>query len=193
MSAILPGFFIEYLVIGSCALLWIFRLFRLLDPSTDVNIDLPLIALLTPVLYVIGMLVDFCSRLPLMTLREYLKRKGFGAKVDYRFDSALTALWVRSPELAKQADIRSSRDRIARGTTGNFFVATIVFTVAAFQLQWAIPWWSMLTAGVTLTTIAVLMWLRFDRLTSQFISKALKALREAEPEKEAWPGDAADP
>ena len=53
----IPGLLVEYLINGSCALIWIWGVFKL------INIELPTVSdarllLLVPGLYVVGMVVD---------------------------------------------------------------------------------------------------------------------------------------
>jgi hypothetical protein len=181
----LPGFFLEYLVTGSCALFWLFGLSRLFNATIPVELSAPQVALFAPALYVVGMLIDFCSRQPLMAFQDYLEGKKWLKKVDSDGDDSQAAIWVQSTELGKQTEIRSSRDRVARGAVGNLLAATIVFTGLTARSYSAIPWHLVLIAGFVLTGIAVRMWLRFDYLTSKFKHKACEALTKSRANKVA--------
>jgi hypothetical protein len=56
----IPGLLIEYLVIGSTALLWLLPLAGVSLTSTE-SASIGKAAALAPALYVLGMLVDFCA------------------------------------------------------------------------------------------------------------------------------------
>jgi hypothetical protein len=83
---------------------------------------------------------------------------------------------LHSSDLAKQIEIRSSRDRIARGAAGNVLVATIVFTLFTARVSKDIPWYAVLVAGLILLLITILMWYRLEYRTSSFTRKAANAI-----------------
>jgi hypothetical protein len=58
----LPGMLVEYLINGSCALIWIWGSFTLFNITLDSVNDADLL-LLVPGLYVVGMIVDHLAKL----------------------------------------------------------------------------------------------------------------------------------
>jgi hypothetical protein len=171
----LPGFLIEYLVTGACALFWIFGLCFLTRLQVP-KIETAYIALVAPALYVLGILVDYCSRQPLKRLKKNLERCNFIERSHGRSESSAT-VWAGSVELGKQLEMRSSRDRIARGAVGNILLSTLVYTAVTSRTSG--PLWSYVVLGVGLAVvwIAVGMWIRFERLTNEFKKDACDALR----------------
>jgi|SRR5215472_1207912 len=175
---ILPGFFLEYLVTGSCALLWIYGLFVLFGQAQRLQIDSARSLLIAPALYVVGMIVDFMSRTALVGMRDRMeeiaeKKEGRGSD---RSPMHYADVLARSPDLARQIELRSSRDRIARGAAGNLLLATIVFTIVAARDPGPIAWYVVLPVGLVLVLAAIAMWYRFHRLTNRFARKAAEAL-----------------
>jgi len=153
--------FVEYLVTGCTALLWLIPLWLLSRPQDKVslgNVSLDkYVLLLLPALYVVGMLVDSISSLLLKWLKPVARRnktlgqalvdlqwmrlfrKGAPELVDDSSSHKNTALILyHSPELAKVMLAHSSRDRIARGALLNsllaFFIALVGCWGFAFPL-----------------------------------------------------------
>lgn len=137
----LPGLLIEYLVVGAMALLWALPL---LSIDRGVELSSPLIGFLAPVLYVLGMFIDFVAYILLTRLPtkkysikslvrrisscrypiEFLESNPFSYKS--RLQSApIVQLSGKSPELLKEINERSSRDRIARGSFINILLLWI--------------------------------------------------------------------
>ena len=145
-TAVLPGLLIEYLVIGSVALLWVAIL---VGPTALAN-SIPTVYLiaLAPGIYALGMLVEFLAfvlvsfpyRACLKTwIRNWVENRPDLALEKTQFMNAsgqgtawrqisihLDAAKLEAPELAAQVEMRSSRDRIARGTWMNFAICAIV-------------------------------------------------------------------
>lgn len=119
---VLPGFFLECLVTGSCALLWLFGLFRLYKISLPLEVEAAHLVVLAPGLHVIGMLIDFCFGQPLSALSKKLLRKRLPAKSASEVYTSLATIWLQSTDLGKQIEVRSSRDRVARGAVGNLVI-----------------------------------------------------------------------
>lgn len=158
---ILPGFFLEYLVTGSCALFWIYGLFAIFGHEKLLQVDSSRALLIAPALYVVGMIVDFVSRTSLMQLRDW---KGKSGEDTEKSQMNYAGVLARSPDLARQIELRSSRDRIARGAAGNLFFATITFTILSARAQASTPWYVVLLAGLLVCAATIAMWWRFNRL-----------------------------
>ena len=140
----LPGLLIEYLVVGSMALLWLLPI-AIAGPTVDISFGKA--AALAPALYVLGMFVDFIayivlSRIPtrkyslksfarwLVRLKPDIKsidnnafKEGYG-----RSSRGIIWLTLNAPVLIKEVQARSSRDRIARGAFINI------------AISWALVW-----------------------------------------------------
>jgi hypothetical protein len=155
----LPGMLVEYLINGSCALIWIWGIFELLD------INLPSVSgagllLLVPGLYVVGMIVDHLAKLILDFLID-----------TDSFDS--TKIILYSPDLGKEYVMRSSRDRIARGA----FINTVLIT-AVFSLSFRSRLGTILPIGIIFSVLCFSMWHRFEASTSEYRRRASEAIEE---------------
>ena len=177
----IPGLFIEYLIVGALALIWIYPL---LPGSWGAKLQpahLPLFAL---GLYVVGMIVDFFAWILTShikgglrawaeaghkyTLKELFKiLKGQGGKIERGSDtSRQIRLAIYAPEAAKEAAMRSSRDRIARGAIIN----SILFTIIALPGRRFI-------GGLMILTFFV-MWVNFELSSYSYVMKAERLVKE---------------
>ena len=171
----LPGLLIEYLVVGSMALLWVLPL---LGIDVSDQIQLGTVATLAPTIYILGMFVDFIAfaLLSLLPIKEYslkhLIRKAVNRDVneenhsisknlfyenEKRNSAAHIWLSLESPDLLKEVKERSSRDRIARGAFINILIlwllSATVNTPILIQftyIQWLITSLFSLLVWVTL-------------------------------------------
>ncbi|UCH95330.1 MAG: hypothetical protein JSV88_00405 [Candidatus Aminicenantes bacterium] len=168
----IPGLFVEYLINGALALIWIYPLWihpnlKKVNLDTIPTISLPLIVL---GLYFIGMIIDFCAFMVLRPIKYKIR-----GRIERRYKISKERIpgktadrnarfWLYTPELAKEVAMRSSRDRIARGVIINLIPATI-FTL---------PVWM----GVILFMLSVMMWIFFESSSYAFELKAEQALNE---------------
>ena len=141
----LPGLLIEYLVVGSMALLW---LLPLVGINYEGEIPFGRAAALAPAIYVVGMFVDFIafvlvSRFPrrkyslkalarwivrrkpdiqnIENIRNNVFRDGYG-----RSSRGTIWLYLHAPEIIKEVQARSSRDRVARGAFVNILIMWVI-------------------------------------------------------------------
>jgi hypothetical protein len=84
---------------------------------------------------------------------------------------------LASAELGKQVEIRSSRDRVARGAFLNALIGTVVLS-RHYYPERGLRWAYILVAGSALCFILFLMWHRFDRLTNKYRHKAGEAIKK---------------
>jgi len=179
----IPGLFIEYLIVGALALIWLYKLLPeqwvsklLLQPA-----HLPLLAL---GLYVVGMVIDFVAWILTSYIKAGLRAwaeeghtytpkelvkilKGGGGKVKRgSITSRQIYLAIHAPEAAKEAAMRSSRDRIARGAIIN----SILFTTFALPSQKYI--------GVLMILIFSIMWVNFELSSYSYEMKAEQLVKE---------------
>lgn len=138
----LPGLLIEYLVVGSMALLW---LLPLADISFKGSIPFDKAAALAPAIYIIGMFIDFTAfvlvtRFPhrkysvkalarwyvrrkpdIKNIEENVFKEGYG-----RSSRGTIWLYLHAPEIIREVQARSSRDRVARGALVNIIIMWVI-------------------------------------------------------------------
>lgn len=174
----LPGLLIEYLIIGSIALLWLGKLFLVIDPSTMDFDGFEL--LLVPLAYVLGMFIDFIAWILTKPFKKWIRNdaikvvtKAMAEEGNANFDpDAYKWFWnekieieKRYPELNKELSARSSRDRIARGTIINLIPITILY------------WSHIHVFGIILLGLSIAMWVRFEHYNRCFELRAAYSLR----------------
>lgn len=176
----LTGFFVEYLIIGSTSLIWIFPLLQATEISLPENSTIVL--LLAPVLYVLGMIVDFIGIFLTQKHRRRIKKSAeveFGDK--YGLDAKnLTAsdvdILAFSSDVGNATISRKSRSRVARGTLTNMLIGSpICLFVYSDHID---------VEGMALALILIIlgvaglwkMWARWQRSTYRFVIRALSSI-----------------
>jgi hypothetical protein len=163
----IPGLFIEYLVNGAVALIW---LVPLLTSTGFGKVESAYLALYALGLYVLGMMIDFIAWTVTRPIKHFLRRK-ISAKYHLSPSTApgtsierqvKFALYAR--DLHNEISMRSSRDRIARGAFLNAVIATVVI----------LP----LATGVPLIVLTFAVWLGSESISYKFELKAEQALDE---------------
>ena len=160
-----PGLFVEYLVNGAFALIWAYPVlnslgFGKIDPS-----HLPLLAL---GLYVLGMIIDFLAWILTRPVKRMVRRRvsaQYGLPPDQEHGRSIARevrFSISAPELARAVAMRSSRDRIARGT----FLSAILATIFVLPLF----------IGIMLIVVTFVMWMGFESVSHKFALKAEQAL-----------------
>lgn len=191
----LPGFFIEYLINGSVSLIWIWLLIRLLGQQIP---DEPpsVVILFAPVLYVLGMIVDFTAKFVTKILSGLIKgkaarKKGYFQRQLKKFfwadepkgtwTSDVVIISAYSKELAGDVAMRSSRDRVARGSFLNIFIITIFATVYCYKKPVPhVPYYVALICGLFLTCLCFSMWRHYHALTTRYKESSFAALQGKE-------------
>jgi hypothetical protein len=192
----LPGMLIEYLITGSCALIWMWVFSKVLGKEVPSVSDARLV-LLIPAIYVVGMIIDYLAHgLVEFIVKwvERLKKKTkslrtsttnrqsetqIGKKRQPKLGSGSVArayVFLQSSDLTKQYEMRSSRDRVARGAFLNAILLTISLTIFCPCSNPYLPLQITLPAGLLLSGLCFAMWCRFERLTSRFQRSAYKAV-----------------
>lgn len=162
----LPGLLIEYLVSGALAFAWLFPLLQSNLPKLDGGY----LSVFLPLLYVLGMAVDFlawwATGLPKRWIRRWVYRKYRGSNAVESESGTARAVRIAlyAPELAKELAMRSSRDRIARGAIIN----------ALFAAVFILPWW----VGALLASFTLILWAGFERISYGFELCADQAVLE---------------
>jgi len=154
--------FVEYLVIGCVAVLWI----RLLGPETD---PLPkesgMVVLVFAWLYVLGMLVDLVASSTVGRLKTLIKAQlqdenSFKFVQEYErttpnvIFSPGAALLHLSEKLGARHDAFSTRDRVARGLVVNLLIVAIAALISDRTLFGYSGW--RLAAGAAIGALLAL-------------------------------------
>lgn len=188
----LAGLLIEYFIVGGVASLWLAPLVlgaMLSRPDLAKDIAPVAAATFVPALYVVGMVCDY---LGYRFTRAYKERIEARVQIDRPVVSAQTVhafAVAYEPNLAKELDVRSSRDRVARGAL-----------VACLPLLFLSPfnrgtWWVGTLSGAVVVACIALLWARMQKLSAQYEQQVIKVLIEkhklrrdfAEPVDEAKP------
>lgn len=205
--------FVEYLVSGATALFWLAILFAL-DRADLASVNTGHVALLLPGIYVLGIFVDSASGVLVGPLKDYARKKRSLRKTIFsipsrssgekgteildmtRSESRTAFVVFHSPELGKEIQSRSSRDRIARGAFLNillFAAAASIYPGRARELYlphlsnadllWR-PQWVMPIAMFSIAVFSLAIWWRFEYETYRFKRSAVATIR-SEQSKQA--------
>ena len=171
----LPGLLVEYLINGSCALIWLAVLLK------ATGIDLPQgndarLAILLPGLYVLGMIVDYLAVTVLKFFKSRIEERERQALRGCLIDSSHATITIHSADLAKELAMRSSRDRIARGALINSILVMAAFLILFRSSNRASLSLIILLFGLALSLVCFLMWRRCEIATCRFQSEAAQAI-----------------
>jgi hypothetical protein len=181
--------FIEYLVTGSLALVWLVPFCHWLRPDiVDILTKLSPFTIWTAILlalvYVVGLMLDFAARKLMHRQRKAIRKEL--ADLDGRYKAALKSrgiddlagnafIWYKAPELAKMLAAYSSRDRIARGATLNFAIAAIVDAL----ILWSHPASLIVGAAfLALTFLAYFAWFHYQSESWELKKEAVITILE---------------
>jgi hypothetical protein len=200
--------FIEYAVTGAIALLWLWYGFGLVRPQDVLPLDklnAGHVTLAAPLAYALGMLIDLAGKRLLRgialisgSLRREKQRKAAGATAppswtlaelteDTSKDSlrsAKTRIIANDEELAKQYELRRSRERVARGSFSNVILAGGTFAAIAWTER-VVAAQVFVVAAALLITPAFYVWYRFACLSRKFRRDAIDLIEETRAEKAA--------
>lgn len=141
----IPGLLVEHLVVGALGLVWFLPLAGI-DLDSSNGIPLGKAAALAPAVYILGMFIEFIAfvivHIPIgkYTIVKFVRagtHKSLGVTEnilnDNRFSGSKASIAFHcagSSEIAKEIEWRSSKDRIARGTTVNLILLWIAPYIA---------------------------------------------------------------
>jgi hypothetical protein len=133
-----------------------------------------------PSLYMLGIITDFLGTVLLSIQKHSIEDKLYEKhKLDKQAVRMLPAkLLVYSSGLAEGYNVRSSRDRIARGMLVNALLATIVFTVLFLTSSQVTAGLVVLSIGIGTTLFFWAMWRRYQYLTTSYEVRAWHVLHE---------------
>jgi hypothetical protein len=178
VSMALAGVVVEYLVLGSLALLWISIGLVAFEYVPPAKVPEAVVVALVPSIYVLGMLSDFVGRSLVQKKRiEKKVQEDFGAG-DISSQELHANLVAKLPALAQELDVRGTRDRIARGALAN--VPFLALAIAIWMLRndrWSGAVAAILVGG-SLYFVVYLMWRRFQTLSARYEVFAHRALEE---------------
>jgi hypothetical protein len=163
----IAGLLVEYFIIGAVASLWMAPL--LLDlllarPQFSKDLVVTAVATLVPAIYVVGMVCDYLGYKAVHRWKTKIEGKASAKykQVDAGSQVVHAAAVLYAPDLAAQLDLRSSRDRVARGS----MIASVPLLVASpFG---ATIWWHGTLSGVLIITVLALLWERMQRLSAEY-------------------------
>lgn len=193
----LPGLLVEYLVVGSMALLWALPLAGL---NLDGEIPVGSAAALAPAIYVLGMFIDFAAFILVSKIptRDYslkaLVRWWVHEKPDIEVSdknpfagkfgrSSRGLIWLSqySPDLAREVRERSSRDRVARGVMVNILLIWLASKSVGESAPIIIPD----TSWILILTFSLCVWLFLETHSYSFEIRAGELIDTGEHAPEA--------
>ena len=174
----LPGLFVEYLVSGSVAMIWLLPLLFTLLPNASQNENLYLVFI--PGLYVLGMAVDYLSWRLTRRYKKRLQQKinqEYGVKEE-QMKGLAEKLLILEPELLSRLDMYSSRDRIARGTALNSAIATLLSCGYFFINNQIISALIALFCGLVILFLCLSMWKQYQYSSYRHEAYSLRVLND---------------
>jgi hypothetical protein len=125
--------------------------------------------------YALGMTVDFASN---KLMSGLIKRIHSTDKSKLLPDDLSETAFInhRSSNLGQALELRSTRDRIARGFLFNLVVAAIVIQFRDVSSFWPYGRLRLSIGAVVLIAVTFGAWWRFERLTFRFKKHAIRAI-----------------
>jgi len=176
----IPGLLVEYLINGSTALVWLTPL--LLLGGLPINIDHAFtLALFVPILYVLGMIIDSIGRIALNPHKRRIQKSVYEKLNPEKVGKYVKdiELYLNAPELAKANEMRSSRDRIARGAVMNSLLATVSLAFYFQQTEASVSPLSTIVVGLVVTAMCWAMWARHQRASYEFRIQAWRVMKQS--------------
>ena len=119
------------------------------------------------IIYIIGMLIDFLGKWFTSKIETIIEKYFPSKRIrKYQVKCSHADIVHFSSELGKEMEMRSSRDRIARGAIINCAIITLTL-VFEFQNDFT-KWTAILIFGIILFLSFLYMWMRFQRLSNKF-------------------------
>lgn len=174
----IPGLFVEYLVIGVVATVWMLPWILTYSPKLPQG-DISSLMFL-PGFYVVGMIIDYIGWRILRSLRNRIKRDTYQKYKGNESESEgfMARLLLHAPDLARTLEMYSSRDRIARGTLINSLISAISYVL----YFWIYGQITSVLVSVFICTLAIiltlLLWMNYQRNSYRFEVHSLHAFKE---------------
>jgi uncharacterized membrane protein len=162
----IPGLLVEYLITGAIGLTWILFGFNLTETFTEHNY---LGLILIPFAYTLGMTIDLLAYaityFPKQLIRRKVEQRHYQNKAkifDYKNRARVNIIiGLKYAKLNSEINMRSSRDRIARGMIVNA-LGVLIFLGDQIPL--------MLTLSMIL--VSALSWAIFEYVSHRFYLNA---------------------
>lgn len=165
---------VEYFVTGCGAILWLVPLL-VAQPISFGRFETGAAVVLIPLLYAFGMAIDFASNKLLSGLIKQIHAND-KSKMLPRDLSETAFINFRSSRLGQALELRSTRDRIARGFLFNLVVTAVVIQFRDVSSLWPYGRLALSIALVAMVVVTFGAWWRFERLTFQFKKHAVRAI-----------------
>ncbi len=173
----LAGLLVEYFVVGSVASLWLAPLLidaLLAPPALPHELGPIVAATLVPAVYLAGMVCDLLGYKLLHGQKTEIEgkvRRAAGLK-NFSAQRVHAMAVALEPQLAKELEARSTRDRIPRGAL-----------IASVPLLWLSPFGNLhpawgTTSAVILLVVLYLLWVRAQTLSAKYEVQVIEVLRE---------------
>ena len=160
----IDGLFIEYLISGGVAILWIYPILIMLGLDVSLlNLDPSAILIGIPITYVIGMMIDYIAA---ELLRGYKTKIRIRVYKDlhlkeHTFYDALFEISKFNQTIVKHLEMRESRVRAARGIFLNLIFALPIIPIYFVYVDNAI----MLFVSILFLLLAlILSWFIFKKM-----------------------------
>ncbi len=177
----LRGILIEYFITGGFALIWFFLIIEhtgIYSEIKEIDNKVLIGIIAIPTVYMIGIIVDHIGRVFTEKIKFLLVKGLKNKKFEEVKNFTVAEIYFKSPELGKQYEMRSSRDRIARGSIINTLILTTVFLVILPQESTYFLY--TLYLGLLILSLFVFIWIRFQKLSIQFIEQCKQLIRHSE-------------
>jgi len=200
--------FVEYFVSGSGGLAWLAILLGITRSEVS-NLEPAHLTLLLPAVYILGMFIDGAvsiavkplkglarSDQPLADLRKRLTKqrnvKGRSETPSLSSENSeggsrrdVPFIVLHSPDLARELQARSSRDRIARGAWLNSLLVMVIAGLSPERTRellgparLGISQTTIVLSAAAIAIVAFAMWWHFEYYTESFRRNAVTAIDE---------------
>lgn len=178
MNAVIS--FVEYLFTGILALPWLLLIIDVDTVLKDMGaMKLPVIVVF-PILYAVGMILDYLSRFLLSVPRGRIREMAVAKyqPPDLGVASRKCAITVVAPELAGELAAMSTRDRIARGLFLNLSILSVVVALFVDASSLGIGKWGLFIVSSAFAIFSFYVWWGCEHLTRRLRYRAFKTLHQ---------------
>jgi hypothetical protein len=170
----LKGLHLEYFVTGSISILWLVQLKNLIQDFIVLP-EIPLpnymwIIICIPILYAIGLIIDYSMHIILWPVRSKIKESCFSISTlpDISAYQRFGKLLKRSQGSILILEVRKTRDRISRGLLMNIVAFGLVYSILIFKMGEWISLLIFITIIIASSIYVFKMWKYFRRSYYEF-------------------------
>lgn len=154
-------------------MLWLFL--YITEPffkNFDDNHKILIAPVLISMIYIIGMIIDSLGKMYTDRLERMIAKHFKSLSVrKFKIECSLAEIIAFNSELGKQLEMRSSRDRIARGAIINTLISIIIFSFKYPENRVIV-----FALGLTIFVSLTLLWMRYQRLSNKYLNDCQVAL-----------------